>query len=271
MPQVSFGGKIRPGDTSNIQTRLIPVTSAFECAFRRDMQNFAEISTVPRSKVTSADEAEQIVKSYAPYRYIFGEGILLTVVNGKVVVNILDSANEVLSLLATTLFNNSESVDMHFTIHGRDVHYFVKQSLDNAVADVRDLSLRTEDIIGGINVSVHRIHETSEIMKHVDIRLHGNHTVLNLRYGTTVWHERNRILHHAKERAVAGAWVLQRELAKNSQESIQTWTRKQREELLKTGAVTGMQAVYVRDVQTHPGLADDPRNIQFVAVDHVDR
>lgn len=228
------------------------------------MQNFIDISTVPKSKVTSETGGHSIVKSYAPFQYVFGEGVLLTIVNGRVVVSVLDSANEVLSLLATTLFNESYAVNLHYTIHGRDVHYFVKESLDDAVADVKDLSLRTEDTIGGINVSVHRVHETSEIMKHVDIRLHGNHTVLNLRYGTTVWHERQRILRHAKERAMAGAWALEKELAENRQESLHKWTRQQREELLKVGTVSDMRATYLRDCEAHPELADDPRNIVFV-------
>ena len=231
------------------------------------MQNFIDISTVPKSKVTSEEEGDKIVKSYAPFPYIFGEGVLLTVVDGKVVVNVLDSANEVLSLLATTLFNESKVIGLHYTIHARDVHYFVKESLDDAVADVRDLSLRTEDTIGGINVSVHRVHETSEIMKHVDIRLHGNHTVLNLRYGISVWHERQRILRHARERAVAGAWSLERQLAQAHRKSLHQWTRTQRDELLKTGAVSGMRATYIRDVEKQPELADDPKNIRFVAAE----
>ncbi len=54
-------------------------------------------------------------------------------------------------------------MNLHFNIHGRDAHYFVKRKLSQAVEDVRELELRTEAQIQGVNVSVHREHETSEV------------------------------------------------------------------------------------------------------------
>ena len=55
-------------------------------------------------------------------------------------------------------------MNLHFNIHGRDAHYFVKRKLSQAVEDVRELELRTEaQIEGAVNVSVHREHETSEV------------------------------------------------------------------------------------------------------------
>ncbi len=266
VPTVAFNGKIRPTQIEEDQNlRLIPVTSAFECAFERDMQNFIEMSTVPKSKVTSPDAKEKLVKSFSPFRYMFGEGVLVSTLDGNVQVDQLDSSNEILGLLATTLLNNSQIVPLHFSIHGRDAHYFIKPTINQAIEDVRDLSLRTEDVIGGINVSVHRFHETSEIMKYVDIRLHSNHTVMNLRYGTSVEHEKRRIIQHAEERAAEHAWQLEKQLVKDNQQTLHTWTRKQRDELLKKGTVSNMRSVYLRDPQKCPHLADDPRNIKFVA------
>ncbi len=180
------------------------------------------------------------------------------------VVEVLDSASEKLALLATTLLNNSEVVNLHFSIHGRDAHFFTKAQLSQAVEDVRELSLRTEDTIEGVNVTVHRYHETSEIMKYVDIRLHSNHTVLNLRYGTTVAHEYDRVLHHAKQRAIDQAWRLEKKLAENGQKSIHQWTKEQKEELIKKGSVSNMEARYLRSASRHPELADDAKNIRFI-------
>lgn len=263
VPDVSFAGDIRPKPEPHMP--LMPVTSAFECAFNRDMYNFMRISTVPRSRVAHLQNREKVVRSFKPFKYIFGEGILLSSVDGKVVVEVLDSASEKLALLATTLLNNSEVVNLHFSIHGRDAHYFVKSQLSQAVEDVRELELRTEDIIDGVNVTVHRYHETSEIMKYVDIRLHSNHTVLNLRYGTTVAHEYDRVLHHAKQRAIENAWKIEKHLAENGQESINNWNKKQKDELIKKGTVSNMEARYIRSASHHPELADDARNIKFVS------
>ncbi len=262
VPEVSFSGDIRP--TPDPHTPLMPVTSAFECAFNRDMYNFMKISTVPRSRVAHAQDREKIVRSFRPFAFIFGEGVVLSTMEGKVMVEVLDSASEKLALLATTLLNNSEVVDLHFSIHGRDAHFFTKAQLSQAVEDVRELSLRTEDTIEGVNVTVHRYHETSEIMKYVDIRLHSNHTVLNLRYGTTVAHEYDRVLHHAKQRAIENAWKIEKELAETGQESIHQWNKKQKEELLEKGVVSDMEARYLRSVSRHPELADDAKNIKFV-------
>ena len=262
VPKVSFSGKIRP--KQELHMPLMPVTSAFECAFNRDMHNFMRISTVPRSRVAHLQDREKIVRSFAPFKYIFGEGVFLSAVDGKVVVEVLDSASEKLGLLATTLLNNSEVVNLHFSIHGRDAHYFTKSQLSQAVEDVRELELRTEDTIEGVNVTVHRYHETSEIMKYVDIRLHSNHTVLNLRYGTTVAHEYDRVLHHAKQRAIENAWKLEKHLVENGQESINNWSKQQKDELIRKGTVSNMEARYIRSASHHPELADDSKNIKFV-------
>ena len=262
VPEVSFSGNIRP--KPELHRPLMPVTSAFECAFNRDMHNFMKISTVPRSRVAHLHDRDKIVRSFKPYNFIFGEGILLSFVDGKVLVEVLDSASEKLALLATTLLNNSEVVNLHFSIHGRDAHYFTKSQLSQAVEDVRELSLRTEDTIEGVNVTVHRYHETSEIMKYVDIRLHSNHTVINLRYGTTVAHEYHRVLHHAKLRAIENAWKVEKFLVENGQESIHQWTKQQKDELIKKGTVSNMKAQYIRSVAHHPELADDAKNIKFM-------
>ena len=263
LPKVNFEGQIHPETNAQQESQMIPITSAFECAFDRDMNNFVDISTVPRSKVTSEGMMAGVARSFAPFQYIFSQGIVLSAKEGRVVVNVLDSANENLAILATTLLNNSHVVDLHFTKHGKDLHYFVKHTLEQAIENVKDLSLRTENLIQGINVSVHRHHETPETMKYVDIKLHSNHTVINLRYGTTVEHERQRILSHAQERAVENAWVVERELIQSKKRTINTWTKQEREELLSQGLVKGAQAHYIRDVKDFPELADDPKNIRF--------
>ena len=266
MPIVTFTGQIRPDPTSSLSQRLIPITSAFECAFQRDMHNFVELSNIPKSKVTSeGDISEPTKQAFAPMPFIFGEGVLLSSKDGRVVVSILDSANEALALLATTLLNSSSVVSVGpLSLHGRDLHYFVKPTLDEAVEDVKELSLRAQDIIHGINVTVHRHHQTPEIMKYVDIRLHGNHTVLNLRYGSSVEKERERVLRHAKDRATEVAWRMERHAVQRNAQTIHEWTQAQKEELISKGYISNMESHYIRGVLEHPLLADDPKNIRFV-------
>ncbi len=264
VPQVNFDGQLQSSLQPPHSQRLIPITSAFECAFRRDMDNFIRLSTVPKSKVATQEEPNPTIQSYSPFKFVFGPGVLLSKKDGKVMVEILESANEQLAALATTLLNNSDYVNLHYTIHGRDTHYFVKRTLSEAVEDVKALSLREEEVIQGVNVSVRRYHETPEVMRYVDIRLHGNHSVFNLRYGTSAASEMIRVLTHAKERAVENAWKIERELVQSGKQTRNVWTRQQKEELLSKGSVTNMEGRYIRYINQFPELADDPKNIKFV-------
>lgn len=262
LPEVNFEGQIHSGKNTRDHP-MISVTSAFECAFNRDMNNFVDISTVPRSKVTPQGDLA-ISRSFAPFDFIFGPGILLSSIQGRVVVSVLDTANENLAMLATTLLNNSQMVDLQFTKHGKDLHYFVKETLTEAIDNVRDLGLKPEDVIHGLNVTVHRHHDSTDSMKYVDIRLHSNHSVINLRYGSTVEHERSRILQHARERAIEMAWAVERELVQSNKRTVNQWSKQQAEELLSRGSIKGVRGHYIRDVRHFPELADDPKNIQFV-------
>ena len=264
IPSVQFDGQLQStASPPPHQDRLIPVTSAFECAFRRDMHNFVELSTVPRSKVTTSGD-EAIIRSFSPFRYIFGEGVVLSVAEGRVVVDVLDSADQVLAALATVLLNNTHVVDAHMTLHGRDVHYFVKESLAQAVEDVRTLSLRENQVVHGLNITVHRHHLTPDVMRYVDIRLHGNHTVLNVRYGSNSVEEWARVMDHAKERALEAAWKMEQSRVQAGMYTATNWSKRQRSLLLSKGVVPGMVGQYIRDVFIYPQLADDPKNVIFV-------
>lgn len=262
LPWVSFDGQIRPEEKES--RRLMPITSAFECAFQRDMQNFVDMSTVPRSKVTMADAKEKVARSFWPYSYIFGEGVIVNAYDGHVNVGLLESATDDMAMMATTLLNNTYIVPYHFSIHQRDTHYFVKPTLEEAISDVRELSLRTETSINGLNITVHRFHEDSDTMKFVDVRIHANHTVMNVRYGTSVYHEKERILKHTKDRTVDHAWMLEQHLVRDNRETIHQWSRPQKDELLSDGYIANMEPVYIRDVNMFPELLDDPRNIKFI-------
>ena len=279
IPQVTFSGELQPQRNQDriVQSAiskgndLVPITSAFQCAFERDMHNFIEISNVPRSKVSgSSQQTPQVSPGFAPFRSLFGDGVVLSTINqNEVQINVLDSANVDLANLATILLNNSLSVDLVYTIHGRDTHYFVKPTISQAKIDVRDLELREVNTIGGLNVTIHTHHpkggasENGEL-QYVDLRLHSAHTVINLRYGTTVEHESKRVVRHAQQRAVEHAWARERHAAVHGLQTIHTWTRPQHEELVEHGRVSGVDAVFIHNVELYPELADSDNNIQFI-------
>ena len=55
-PDVSYTGDLNPSPPLATH-HLLPASSAFECTFRRDMENLLTISTVPRSKVRNISKS----------------------------------------------------------------------------------------------------------------------------------------------------------------------------------------------------------------------
>ncbi|XP_074650354.1 teneurin-m-like [Tubulanus polymorphus] len=270
VPSVSFNGKIRDPVITQGIADFLPSISAFECAFERDVIDFTALSAVPRSKVTPKIHP-QVSKTFGPYSPIFGEGVVLSSVGTQVIVNFLDSARDKSKQLAAVLLNNSYTVDLQFTINGKDVHYFIKEDLEQADVDLDELGIVDTAVTlpNGINVSVHRgqvRRRRDPQPRYVDIRLHGNHTVLNIRYGTTLEKERHRVLVHAKERAVEHAWIREKHILVDDMHSVHKWRKVEKEQLLSTGEISGYKGEYIRDVDVYPELADDPQNIVFVPV-----
>lgn len=249
--------------------RMIPVMTSFDCTFTRTLAGFRRLSAIPQSQIVATDnddnECNNGCQSLSLLPQVFGRGVVLSNRDGKVSVSVVESANEKLALLATTLLNNSDAVGLRFTVHGRDMHYFVKRQLEQATEDINELSLQRESTIHGLTVSIHTHHDIPNVVRFVDIHLVRNHTAVNLRYGTTVAQERDRILHHALLRATEGAWVIERELVQSGKLLINSWSKMEREELLSRGSVSGMRAEYIRSLLEFPELADDPRNVRFVS------
>ncbi|XP_076467550.1 teneurin-3-like isoform X4 [Babylonia areolata] len=256
-PDVSYTGDLNP-KASGTNHQLLTSSSAFECTFRRDMHNLLMMSAVPRSKVTPLHHLP--TETASPLEPVFGAGVTISSLEGRAVVNIADIAAEWARKLATVLLNGSRLVDLSFTIKGKDVHYFVRTDAAKADRDLRSLGIHSTLVTyeNGVNVSVHRGRHSE-----VDVRVHSNHTVINVRYGTTVEHERKRVLHHAFERAVKHAWQRERHLLQHSLPSQHAWSPDEIQELAQSGQVSGYMGQYILTPDHYPELADDCNNIRF--------
>jgi hypothetical protein len=253
---------------------VVSTDSLIECAFEHATQKFGRLSLVRRSKVVSppAPEWPMIGQTVAPVPGIFGQGVVVS--GRRVSVVILETAAESeLAILATTLLNGSEAVDLPFTVHGRDVHHFVHETLERASRDLQLLGLRPDisAVVAGVNMTIHRHRRSAtdtsddDDDEYVEVRLHSERTWVTVRYGgISAAAERERILKRAARRAADTAWAVERERAQSGKRSINTWTRREVDELLSRGQVNGFRAVYVRDVGEFPELADDPHNVRFV-------
>jgi YD repeat-containing protein len=292
VPNVDFDGAIRRLSLSNRRlvdrspSSSMPVMSAFRCAFGRNAERFTRLSLVTASVVTAScttDCEDSGDVTFASTPYVFGSGIVLTIdeSTGLVTVVALESSHESLVMLVTTLLNGSTAIlpPRLVSVRGRDVLHFVRATVDEASEDVRRLQLRSDaSVVRGLNVSIHRIYDsadgvgegpsssasTTSVVRYVDIRVHSEHATISVRYGSTSHAERSRLLHHAWQRAVDAAWTVERERVQSGKLTVNRWTRAQTEQLIAVGRVDGYTGVYLRDVATHPELADWPTNIRFV-------
>lgn len=272
VPAVNFEGEIRPrGDdrgANENRNHLLSTVSAFRCAFEQDMENIVELSTVPRSRITVDPEKEiNVGKSFTPTSYLFSAGVVISIQpNGIVAVHALESANSSLANLSTILLNGSYSVGVRLTSRGHSVNYFVKSQVDAITDDLQILGIPPSGtVVHGLNVTISR-EASSAGPRYVGVLVRGEHASVNVRYGATVSSERRRVLKEAERRAVDAAWLIERETLQSGKHTINAWTREQRDELLSSGRVANMGAVYIRDVSNCTEIADDPKNIKFVPI-----
>ena len=71
-------------------------------------------------------------------------------------------------------------------------------------------------------------------------------------------------LNRLRNQAVSDAWRLEQRLVREGQPGSVAWSDVQVTELLETGRVKGFEGHHINNVNDFPGLAGDPRNIQFV-------
>ena len=257
---------LHPADLSGMKDSY-STGSLVECALKRADATVRRISVVRRSKVVSgAARLGHLPRAAASQAGIFGRGVVVSTGRaGRLAVTVLDGTTDSeRAVMATTLFNASQPVNLPaFTVYGRDVHHFVHPDLQRAADDLRALGLEPglSARVAGLNMTIHRG------SSHVEVRLHGDTTWVSVRYGASVTDLGTHLLRRAAVRAADAAWAVERERAQSGKRRItgHSWTRRDLDELLSRGHVTGYRPVYARDIiDRFPLLADDPYNIRFV-------
>ncbi|XP_062616760.1 teneurin-2-like [Saccostrea cucullata] len=260
-PDISYTGEIRP-KKKDTDLSLLPTSSAFECTFLQDMDSLLTMSIVPKSKLSPLQTRTDV--QFAALASIFGDGVTLSYRNGRVEVGVMEKTPDWSKQLALVLVNGSEILDLQYIINGKDVHYFVKPESSKAAEDLKTLGIYNDEIRyeNGLNVTVKRpAHRRTE----TDIKLHGKHSIINIRYGTTLELERQRVLSHATTRAVNHAWRREKWILQNSLTSQYQWTSYEVNEILTHGSARGYEGRY-RQSQTptqYPELSDDCNSIKL--------
>jgi hypothetical protein len=140
----------------------------------------------------------------------------------------------------------------------RDLVYLIKEDAAAASADI----LQLRRLGGRANLTVHEGGEGGgggggKAATVVDVRLHLEAAVLNIRYGTSALKETARLLRHALRALAPRVW-------ERETENSARWTGKERRQLEATGVVPGYELEYRHSPLSYPELYGDPLNVQVV-------
>lgn len=193
---------------------------------------------------------------------IVGRGVMLAVRGGHVAAAVSSGASEDARRVAQVLNGATHLEGTHYTLDGRDCHFFVKVGPPDA--DLLSLGLTggRKALEGGVNVTV-----GGRTRRAATVEFRGAALTLSVRYGPgadVLDKERARLLELAHQRALAGAWAREQRRAQEGKEGGRLWTEGERQQLISTGRVQGYEGYYVLPVEQYPELADSSTNIQFL-------
>uniref|UniRef100_A0A8C0FUX5 Teneurin-1 n=1 Tax=Bubo bubo TaxID=30461 RepID=A0A8C0FUX5_BUBBB len=246
-----------------------------ECELQKQLRNFISLDQLPMTPRYSDGKCYEGVKQprFAAIPSVFGKGIKFAIKDGIVTADIIGVANEDSRRIAAILNNAHYLENLHFTIEGRDTHYFIKLgSLEEDLALIGNTGGR-RILENGVNVTVSQM--TSVIngrtRRFADIQLQHGALCFNVRYGTTVEEEKNHVLEIARQRAVAQAWTKEQRRLQEGEEGIRAWTDGEKQQLLSTGRVQGYDGYFVLSVEQYLELSDSANNIHFMRQSEIGR
>ncbi|XP_014902034.1 teneurin-3 isoform X3 [Poecilia latipinna] len=210
---------------------------------------------------------------FATVKSLIGKGVMFAVVQGRVVTNALNIASEDCIKVAGVLNNAFYLENLHFTVEGRDTHYFIKTSLPENDLSALRLTSGRKSLENGVNVTVS---QSTTVMngrtrRFADVELQYGALVLHVRYGTTLDEEKTRILEQARQRALSSAWAREQQRVRDGEEGVRLWTEGEKRQLLSSGKVQGYDGYYVLSIEQYPELADSANNIQFLRQSEIGR
>ncbi|XP_050820415.1 teneurin-1 isoform X7 [Gopherus flavomarginatus] len=246
-----------------------------QCELQKQLRNFISLDQLPMTPRYSDGRCLEGGKQprFAAIPSVFGKGIKFAIKDGIVTADIIGVANEDSRRIAAILNNARYLENLHFTIEGRDTHYFIKLgSLEEDLALIGNTGGR-RILENGVNVTVSQM--TSVIngrtRRFADIQLQHGALCFNVRYGTTIEEEKNHVLEIARQRAVAQAWTKEQRRLQEGEEGIRAWTEGEKQQLLSTGRVQGYDGYFVLSVEQYLELSDSANNIHFMRQSEIGR
>uniref|UniRef100_A0A8C1STM9 Teneurin-2 n=1 Tax=Cyprinus carpio TaxID=7962 RepID=A0A8C1STM9_CYPCA len=200
---------------------------------------------------------------------IVGKGMMIAIKDGHVLTDLSSSASEDSRKISQILSNAIYLDGTHYTIDGRDCHFFVKLGLADSDLLALGLSSGHKTLESGINVTV-----SGRSRRGVTLEIHSTKLTYSIRYGLSaevLEKERSRLLEQAHQRALSGAWAREQQQVREGREGGRVWAENEKQQLLAMGKITGYEGYYVLPVEQYPELADSSANIQFLKQNEMGR
>ncbi|XP_038172233.1 teneurin-1 isoform X2 [Arvicola amphibius] len=251
------------------------VILGIQCELQKQLRNFISLDQLPMTPQYNEGRCLEGGKTprFSAVPSVFGKGIKFAIKEGIVTADIIGVANEDSRRLAAILNNAHYLENLHFTIEGRDTHYFIKLgSLEEDLVLIGNTGGR-RILENGVNVTVSQMTSVlnGRTRRFADIQLQHGALCFNIRYGTTVEEEKNHVLEMARQRAVAQAWAQEQRRLQEGEEGIRAWTEGEKQQLLSTGRVQGYDGYFVLSVEQYLELSDSANNIHFMRQSEIGR
>ncbi|XP_065500389.1 teneurin-2 isoform X6 [Caloenas nicobarica] len=238
-------------------------------ATERHNQAFMALEGQVISKRLHANIREKAGHWFATTTPIIGKGIMFAVKEGRVTTGVSSIATDDSRKIASVLNSAHYLEKMHYSIEGKDTHYFVK--IGSADSDLVTLAMTSgrKVLESGVNVTVSQptLLVNGRTRRFTNIEFQYSTLLINIRYGLTpdtLDEEKARVLDQARQRALGSAWAKEQQKARDGREGSRVWTDGEKQQLLNTGRVQGYEGYYVLPVEQYPELADSSSNIQFL-------
>uniref|UniRef100_A0A673KI78 Teneurin-3 n=1 Tax=Sinocyclocheilus rhinocerous TaxID=307959 RepID=A0A673KI78_9TELE len=246
----------------------LPSISGVQQEVMRQAKAFLSFERMPEIQLSRRRSSrEKPWLWFATVKSLIGKGVMLAITSkGQVATNALNIANEDCIKVATVLNNAFYLEDLHFTVEGRDTHYFIKTSLPESDLGALRLTSGRKSLENGVNVTVSQSTTVvnGRTRRFADVELQYGALALHVRYGMTLDEEKARVLEQARQRALSSAWAREQQRVREGEEGVRLWTEGEKRQLLSSGKVLGYDGYYVLSVEQYPELADSANNIQFL-------
>ncbi|XP_066200566.1 teneurin-2 isoform X3 [Saccopteryx leptura] len=235
----------------------------------RHSQAFMALEGQVISKKLHANIREKAGHWFATATPIIGKGVMFAIKEGRVTTGVSSIASEDSRKVASVL-NNAYYLDkMHYSVEGKDTHYFVKIGAADGDLVTLGTTIGRKVLESGVNVTVSQptLLVNGRTRRFTNVEFQHNTLLLSIRYGLspdTLDEEKARVLDQARQRALGTAWAKEQQRARDGREGSRPWTEGEKQQLLSTGRVQGYEGYYVLPVEQYPELADCSSNIQFL-------